>query len=51
MSDFWNNILLTFVPLFIVVDAVGNLPFVISITDQSTAEERKKVVNLAVITA
>lgn len=51
MSEFWNDILLTFVPLFIVVDAVGNLPFVISITDQIPAGERKKVVNLSVITA
>ena len=43
--------LLTFVPLFIVIDAVGNLPFVISLSEQMSSQERKRMVNNAVLTA
>jgi len=51
MSDFWQDFLLTFVPLFIVIDAIGNLPFVIALTEDSTKEERWRIINLATITA
>ena len=51
MSNFWQDFLLTFVPLFIVIDAIGNLPFVIALTEDSTKEERWKIINLATITA
>ncbi|APV45443.1 multiple antibiotic resistance protein [Dehalogenimonas formicexedens] len=51
MSDFWHEFLLTFVPLFIVIDAIGNLPFVIALTEDSTKEERWRIINLATITA
>jgi multiple antibiotic resistance protein len=51
MTDFWQNLLLTFVPLFIVIDAIGNLPFVIALTEDSTKDERRRIINLATITA
>jgi len=43
--------ILTFVQLFIVVDAPGNIPFVITLTEGSPAKERIRVIHIAVITA
>lgn len=51
MAEFWQPFLLTFVPLFIVIDAIGNLPFVIALTEDSTREERRRIINLATVTA
>lgn len=47
----WQNFVLTFVPLFIVIDAVGNLPFVISLSDEMSPRERTVMIRSAVITA
>jgi multiple antibiotic resistance protein len=47
----WQSFLLTFVPLFIVIDAMGNLPFVISLSDDMTSRERSTMIRNAVITA
>jgi multiple antibiotic resistance protein len=47
----WQSFLLTFVPLFIVLDAVGTLPFLISLSEECTIKERSKIINIAVITA
>ncbi|HSW58809.1 MAG TPA: MarC family protein [Dehalococcoidales bacterium] len=47
----WQSFLLTFVPLFIVLDAVGVLPFVISMSESSTKRERRKIILNATITA
>jgi len=41
----------TFVPLLIVIDAFGNLPFVISLSEGITRTERHKMINIAVVTA
>jgi multiple antibiotic resistance protein len=41
----------TFVPLLIVIDAFGNLPFVISLSEGITRAERRKMINIAVVTA
>ena len=46
-----NSFILTFVPLFIVIDAVGNLPFIISLSEGMSTPERRKMVHLATITA
>lgn len=51
MDDFWQSLLLTFVPLFIVVDAIGNLPFVIALTEDSDKPERRRIINVGVFTA
>jgi multiple antibiotic resistance protein len=47
----WQQFLLTFVPLFIVLDAVGTLPFVISLSSGSTPKERTQMIRSATITA
>jgi len=46
-----ESFLLTFVPLFIVIDAVGNLPFVISLSEGLERQERWKMLNIATVTA
>jgi multiple antibiotic resistance protein len=51
MADFWNNFVLTFIPLFIVVDAFGNIPFVITMGQTVENKMRRKLVNIAVFTA
>jgi multiple antibiotic resistance protein len=49
--EIWHNFYLTFIPLFIVVDALGTLPFLISLTNGMSQPEKQRVVNLSVITA
>ena len=51
MNDFWNNFVLTFIPLFIVVDAFGNIPFVISMVEPVGRKQKAKLINVAIITA
>jgi len=46
-----HNFVLTFVPLFIVIDAIGNLPFVIAASEGMTSSQRFKMINIAIITA
>ena len=47
----WQSLVLTFVPLFVVIDAVGNLPFVISLSEEMSRRERSRMIRNAVITA
>lgn len=42
---------MTFVPLFIVIDAFGNVPFVVTMGEDMSRGERNKMVNYAVLTA
>ncbi|MBI4283673.1 MAG: MarC family protein [Chloroflexi bacterium] len=51
MTDYLRIFIFTFVPLFIVIDALGNLPFVISMSEGMTKPERRKMIHLATITA
>jgi len=51
MAEHLQYFALTFVPLFIVIDALGNLPFVISLSEGMMKTERRKLVHVAVITA
>ncbi len=51
MAQILQNFLLTFVPLFIVVDSLGNLPIVISMSEGMSKPERRKMINTAVLTA
>jgi multiple antibiotic resistance protein len=51
MQTIWEIFVLTFIQLFIVVDAPGNLPIVISLTNGLTNKERNKVIHIAIITA
>ena len=51
MHDWLQSFILTFIPLFIVIDALGNLPFIISFSEGMSTRERRKMVHLATITA
>ncbi|MCJ7763654.1 MAG: MarC family protein [Dehalococcoidales bacterium] len=51
MDSPWQQFVLTFVPLFIVIDALGILPFIIPISQDMTRQERRKMINVAIITA
>jgi multiple antibiotic resistance protein len=51
MTTFWEAFVLTFVPLFVVLDAPGNLPMVVALTDGMSRREKVKVINVAVVTA
>jgi multiple antibiotic resistance protein len=51
MTDIIRELALTFVPLLVAMDAVGNLPIFLSFTQQGTAKHRKKTANLATLTA
>ena len=49
MSSLTDNLLqsfiLTFVPLLIVIDPLGNLPFVISLSEGMSKQERYKMID------
>jgi len=51
MGNYWHDFVLTFVPLFIVIDALGNLPFVISLSEGMSRPKRRRVIHVAIITA
>jgi multiple antibiotic resistance protein len=51
MAEHLQDFVLTFVPLFIVIDALGNLPFVISLSEAMMKQERRKMIHVASITA
>lgn len=51
MAEHLHNFAFTFVPLFIVIDALGNLPFVISMSEGMNKPERHKMIHTAAITA
>ena len=51
MHSWLESLLLTFVPLFIVIDAFGNLPFVISLSEGMSQRDRRKTIHVAAVTA
>ena len=51
MDTFWQSLIMTFVPLFIVVDALGNLPIVISLTEGTIQKERYRIIHIASVSA
>ena len=51
MSETLHNFVMTFVPLFIVIDAFGNLPFLIMAGEDMDRRQKTKIVNYAVLTA
>ena len=51
MSSFFHSFILTFIPLFIVVNAIGNIPIVLSLSEGLTPQKRTQVINLAIVTA
>ncbi|MFH0941400.1 MAG: MarC family protein, partial [Chloroflexota bacterium] len=51
MPGWAESLVLTFVPLFIVIDPLGNLPFVISMSEGLAGRERRRLIMVAVATA
>jgi multiple antibiotic resistance protein len=51
MVEIVRELGLTFVPLFVAMDPVGNLPIFLALTQEGTATHRKKTANLATLTA
>lgn len=51
MPEWVESLILTFIPLFIVIDALGNVPFVLSLSEGMIVRERRKMVHVAIITA
>jgi len=51
MHNWLESFILTFVPLFIVIDALGNLPFVISLSEGISRHERHQMIHIATLTA
>ncbi len=51
MHSWSDSFIFTFVPLFIVIDAIGNLPFVITASEGMSKPERRKMINIVVLTA
>ncbi len=51
MPAWLDSFVLAFVPLFIVIDVLGNLPFVITLSEGMSRRERWKMINVALITA
>jgi multiple antibiotic resistance protein len=49
--SFEQAFILTFIPLFIVVDALGNIPFVMTLTEGTTNKERYRIIHIAIVTA
>jgi multiple antibiotic resistance protein len=51
MPEWLNSFLLTFVPLFIVIDALGTLPVVITLSEGLNKHEKLKMIHLSTATA
>ena len=51
MPDWVQSYVLTFIPLFIVIDALGVVPLVFTLTDRVSAKERRKVIHVSAGTA
>jgi multiple antibiotic resistance protein len=52
MEHSWGeSFLLTFVPLLVVIDALGNLPIIISLGEGMSHRERVRMINIAIVTA
>jgi multiple antibiotic resistance protein len=51
VADHLHDFVMTFVPLFIVIDALGNLPFLITAGQDMDSRQRHRMVNIAVLTA
>jgi multiple antibiotic resistance protein len=51
LLQFLRNLGLSFVPLFVAVDALGNLPFILTLTQGDDTAERRRVIRYAMLTA
>jgi len=51
VADFFKDLGLAFIPLFVAMDPVGVLPFVLSLTQDMTPAQRSKTTRYALLTA
>ena len=51
MGNLLQNFIFTFVPLFIVIDALGTLPFVLSLSEDMIKPQRRRMIHVAAMTA
>jgi len=51
MAEITRELALTFVPIFVAMDPVGNLPIFLTLTQEETATYRKRTANFATLTA
>jgi multiple antibiotic resistance protein len=51
MTGLADSFVRTFIPLFIVMDVIGNLPIVVSMWEGRPPKEQRRMVHIAVITA
>ncbi len=51
MSEFVREVGLTFVPIFVAMDAIGNLPIFLALTHEIAAKGRRQTANIATLTA
>ncbi|MFQ5987928.1 MAG: MarC family protein [Dehalococcoidia bacterium] len=51
MASFFEDLLLTFIPIFVAMDAIGTLPIVLGLSEHMMAAERTRMVRQAMITA
>lgn len=49
--DFFKDLGLAFIPIFIAMDAVGTLPILLGLSESMMAKERARMVRLAMVTA
>jgi multiple antibiotic resistance protein len=51
VTDVLRDILLSFIPLFVAVDAIGVLPIFVSLTEGLTKSEKNKIIAQSMVTA
>lgn len=51
MHSSLQSFTLTFVPLFIAIDVLGNVPIVVSLSEGMSHRERRRMIHIAVLTA
>jgi multiple antibiotic resistance protein len=49
--NLWQSFILTFIPLFIVIDALGNLPIIMTLSEGMSGQERRRMIDVAMLTA
>jgi multiple antibiotic resistance protein len=51
VADFFTDLGLSFIPLFVAIDALGGLPFILALTREEEKEQRRKTIRYAILTA
>ncbi|MGD1042884.1 MAG: MarC family protein [Sedimentisphaerales bacterium] len=51
VTDVLRNILLSFIPLFVAVDAIGVLPIFVSLTEGLDKQQKNKIIVQSMVTA